>query len=74
MDLKRFFAIDIDFNKKRWEFHPGDYVNSNRYSVSFREAPTEDDAWKTLNLALQKSPDFFFNEINFINIRKDLLV
>ena len=68
MDLKLFFRINIDLSRKRWEFYPGKDVNSTRYSISLSEATTENDAWKTLNLALQKSPDFCFKKFYFIDI------
>lgn len=74
MNLKQFFVINADLSRRRWEFYPGEDINSTRYSVSFSEAATENDAWKTLNLSLQKSPDFYFKQIDFINIRKDLLI
>jgi hypothetical protein len=72
LDLKIFFALDLDLYRKSWEFHPNEGVNSTCYSVSFKEARTAEDAWKTLNLALQKSPNFYFKQIDFINIPKDL--
>ena len=72
MDLKPFFRINVDLSRRSWEFYPGEGVNSTRYSVSFGDAPTEVNAWEVLALAVQKSPEFSFKKINFINIPKDL--
>jgi hypothetical protein len=58
MDLKGFFTLNKNEDRKRWEFTPNDRVNSTSYTAAFYEADNEDDAWITLFMAVQKSPEF----------------
>ena len=62
MDLKGFFTLNKNEDRKQWEFTPNDKVNSTSYTVAFYEADNEDDAWITLFMAVKKSPEFRIKE------------
>jgi hypothetical protein len=62
MDLKGFFELNKNEERKQWEFIPNEKVNSTSYTVAFYEADNEQDAWITLFLAVQKSPEFHIRE------------
>ena len=62
MDLKNYFSISKNDIQKRWEFVPNEKVTSTSYTVSFEEANNEEDAWITLYMAVQKSPEFNIKE------------
>lgn len=62
MDLKNYFSISKNDIQKRWEFVPNEKVTSTSYTVSFDEANNEEDAWITLYMAVQKSPEFNIKE------------
>jgi hypothetical protein len=71
LDLKLFFALEINEWRRRWEFTPNDNVSSICYSVSFSDAQNEDSAWRILDLAVQKAPGFYFKKFYFIDILKE---
>ena len=58
MDLKKYFNLNKNKERKQWEFTPTEKVNSTSYTVAFFEADNEEDAWITLFMAVQKSPEF----------------
>lgn len=62
MDLKAFFELNKNEEREQWEFTPNEKVNSTSYTVAFYEANNEEDAWITLFMAVQKSPEFFIKE------------
>lgn len=62
MDLKGFFDLNKNEERKQWEFTPNEKVNSTSYTVAFYEADNEEDAWITLFMAVQKSPEFNIKE------------
>jgi hypothetical protein len=62
MDLKAFFTLNKNEDRKRWEFTPNEKVKSTSYTVDFYEADNEEDAWITLFMAVQKSPEFRIKE------------
>ena len=62
MDLKGFFNLNKNEERKQWEFTPNEKVNSTSYTVAFYEADNEEDAWITLFMAVQKSPEFHIKE------------
>ena len=62
MDLKGFFELNKNEERKQWEFIPNEKVNSTSYTVAFYEADNEEDAWITLFMAVQKSPEFHIKE------------
>jgi hypothetical protein len=62
MDLKGFFTLNKNEERKRWEFTPNEKVNSTSYTVAFYEADNEEDAWITLFMAVQKSGGFRIKE------------
>ena len=62
MDLKGFFNLNKNEERKQWEFTPNEKVNSTSYTVAFYEADNEEDAWITLFMAVQKSPEFQIKE------------
>ena len=62
MDLKNYFSISRNDIQKRWEFVPNEKVTSTSYTVSFEEVDNEEDAWITLYMAVQKSPEFNIKE------------
>ena len=62
MDLKGFFDLNKNEEREQWEFTPNDKVNSTSYTVAFYEADNEEDAWITLYMAVQKSPEFYIKE------------
>lgn len=62
MDLKGFFELNKNEERGHWEFTPNDKVNSTSYTVAFYEADNEEDAWITLFMAVQKSPEFHIKE------------
>lgn len=62
MDLKGFFDLNKNEEREQWEFTPNDKVNSTSYTVAFYEADNEEDAWITLYMAVQKSPEFHIKE------------
>lgn len=62
MDLKGFFNLNKNEERKQWEFTPNEKVNSTSYTVAFYEADNEEDAWITLYMAVQKSPEFHIKE------------
>lgn len=62
MDLKGFFDLNKNEERKQWEFTPNEKVNSTSYTVAFYEADNEEDAWITLFMAVQKSPEFYIKE------------
>ena len=71
MDLKLFFALEINEWRRRWEFIPNDDVSSICYSVSFSDAENEDSAWTILDRAVRKSSSFYFKKFYFIDILKE---
>ena len=62
MDLKGFFDLNKNEEREQWEFTPNEKVKSTSYSVDFYEADNEEDAWITLYMAVQKSPEFTIKE------------
>ncbi len=62
MDLKGFFDLNKNEECEQWEFTPNEKVNSTSYTVAFYEADNEEDAWITLFMAVQKSPEFQIKE------------
>lgn len=62
MDLKGFFDLNKNEEREQWEFTPNEKVNSTSYTVAFYEADNEEDAWITLFMAVQKSPEFHIKE------------
>lgn len=63
MDLKGFFELNKNEEREQWEFTPNKKVNSTSYTVAFYEANNEEDAWITLFMAVQKSPEFHIKEM-----------
>ena len=59
MNLKSFFSLNKNEERRQWEFFPNEKVNSTSYTVAFYEADNKEDAWITLFMAVQKSPEFF---------------
>jgi hypothetical protein len=62
MDLKGFFDLNKNEERKQWEFTPNEKVKSTSYTVAFYEADNEEDAWITLFMAVQKIPEFHIKE------------
>jgi len=63
MDLKGFFDLNKNEKREQWEFTPNEKVNSTSYTVAFYEADNKEDAWITLFMAVQKSPEFHIKEM-----------
>lgn len=61
MDLKGFFDLNKNEERKQWEFTPNEKVRddsfselfSTSYTVAFCEADNEEDAWITLFMAIK---------------------
>ena len=62
IDLKGFFDLKKNEEREQWEFTPNEKVNSTSYTVAFYEADNEEDAWITLFMSVQKSPEFHIKE------------
>ena len=58
LNLKGFFDLNKNKDRKQWEFTPNEKVKSCSYTISFNEADNESDAWITLWYAVKKSPEF----------------
>jgi hypothetical protein len=58
MNLKKYFILNKNTERKRWEFTPNEKIYSTSYTISFYEVNKESDAWEVLLLAIERDSLF----------------